>query len=450
MSFNIYSSNDREQMLSSITSLDLDKTNCNILLVLILCAFLEKNLPVIELLLGKVRRFEEKTLKDGANQINWLGLYMSINQASVASQNDSDLHISHYMESFFNLCFPDRFSELPTYSKRQTLKFNYKQEFREPLRIDLFIRERWQENDPKSRPFDFGFRLKESLRNSKWSPEFYPISTTLLDETTNTQGTDIAIIDLQSSVLFDPPSAHEFLSKARAKYRILIALLFDSWMDFVPHCLRSYSQYFDILWNPNPGQSDKLRPYHRCLEMSFPFTMTTLSRSALLMKREQRGREDLLAFTGSIAVFNRDRLFWKTAFAEKPEIKFILSTHDDDQLEAIRSYERYLDRLTKYEYHLNFCKRSNDARIVTGRCFELISINKALIQEECPELEYFLEREEHYLDFSTPDNLLGLYDNIRSDPRKIEKVMNSATEFFDAHYSNLKLQEHLNFLIHEL
>ncbi|MDB2412715.1 glycosyltransferase [Litoricolaceae bacterium] len=450
MSFNIYSSNDREQMLSSITSLDLDETNCNILLMLLLCAFVEKNLPAIELLLSKVRRFEEKTLKDGVNQINWLDLYMSINQASGTSQNDSDLHISHHMESFFNLCFPDRFSGLPTYSKRRPIKFNYKKEFDKPLRIDLFIRELWQENDPKSRPFDGGFRLKESLRNSKWSPEVYPISTTLFDETTKTQRTDIAIIDLQSSLLFDPSFCHEFLSKARARYRALIAILFDPWMDFLPRCLQSYSQYFDILWNPTPEQSDKLRPYYRCHEMRFPFVATTLSRSALVAKRAERGSEDLLAFIGSISAFNRDRLFWRMALAEKPEIKFILSTHNDDQLDASRSYESFLDKITKYEYQLNFCKRSNGARVVTGRCFELISMNKALIQEECPELEYFLERDEHYLDFSTPDNLLGLYDNIRSDPRKIKKVMNSATEFFDAHYSNLKFQEHLNFLIHEL
>ena len=417
---------------------------------LLLCAFLEKNLPIIELLFRKVRKFDEKTLKDGVNQINWLDLYISINQASAASKNESDLTIFHHLESFFNLCFPDRFSGLPTYSKRKTIKFDYKKEFHKPLRIDLFIRERWQENNPQSRLFDCGFRLKESLRNSKWSPEVYPISTTCLDGTNKAQVSDIAIIDFQSSLFFDPSFCHEFLSKAKAKYRVLIAILFDPWMDFLPRCLQSYSQYFDILWNTAPEQSDNLSPYHRCHEMRFPFIATTLSRSALLTKREERGREDLLAFIGSIAVFNKDRLFWRTALAEKPEIKFILSTHDDDQLDAIRSYERFLDTITKYEYHLNFCKRSNGARIATGRCFELISMKKGLIQEECPELEYFLEREEHYLDFSTPDNLLDLYDNIRSDPGKIKKVINSATEFFDAHYSNLKFQEHLNFLINEL
>jgi hypothetical protein len=314
--------------------------------------------------------------------------------------------------------------------------------------VDGFLRKRWA--GPESRPHELGGRVRTGFTKGGWVARNFDVSLEDLRTAVGSLSSGTArmcIVDAQARLFKgEGENAELFLAAARRSYDVIVALLLDAWMPWVPSHVARLAPWLDFIWSMAPSVLQQLRGCRACGEICFPLPLG-IDRNLLRLIRDGESNAQGLVFVGAIEAVNFSRLFWMTRLAQFPAVRFDLSSHADTERPADAEYERYLRRLAACRFNLNFARRLDGTMSITGRCFEVPAVGRTLVQEQAEDLWMYLEPNTHYLEFANYEGLVDILDSIASGPEKARAVGAEGTKYWDAFYSDEMLVRHFSHLL---
>ena len=154
-----------------------------------------------------------------------------------------------------------------------------------------------------------------------------------------------------------------------------------------------------------------------------------------------------LTFTGGVFGYNWHRVFWLAAAQQSIPLEFHQSTHICDGMSVLDSYAAYFRRLAVGGASVNFSMRPNLSRILTGRFFETVLSGALLVQEETPDMAYYLTPGEHFLSFRSISELRAIVRFIDEAPEQAEVIRRCGNDFARAHYNDESLIGYLDAML---
>jgi hypothetical protein len=248
----------------------------------------------------------------------------------------------------------------------------------------------------------------------------------------------IAFVDIQSLIFNDEVQKIEFLEFIFGRYDFVVALVLDCW-NFEPNNIPTYYlNLFDLFWTHDGPDYVKFKSF-KSRRFDYPLPIG-LDEKYLIELRLKAAKREII-FRGGLEVTNYSRLFWAALAASRNSIQFKFSSHHEDGLGAEASYLKYLNDLANTECHLNFARRKDGTKILTGRVHEVISLNRILFNEKCERIGRFYVEGLHYFEFSGADDLNALSDEYMHNSQKFVNVRKELLGFHDSRYSDLKIGE---------
>ncbi len=322
------------------------------------------------------------------------------------------------------------------------------------VEVVIIVRKHWWENHPNSREHDIGPRLRSAFGSLGWrSNSCAPSETELRALALGNYEKRVAIVDIQSHLFTESARIDEgrrVIDYLKNNNFIVIGIGLDAWREDCfanEFCSTTYLDYF---WNAQPSTyplyTNKF-PEERVIKI--PHALTGLNNRQLSQLKSKAASRDI-GFVGSIEGNNSTRLLWKTILNATSDCSFEI-TNSSDPCPPWESYLNYLERLANYARHLNFSYRSvpnkpnseqNNARICTGRTFEVIELGRLLLQEYAPEIRRYYVRDEHFYEFNGYEDLMKLLDRVRSNPREAQECAELASKFHEERYSSESVVKH--------
>lgn len=144
-------------------------------------------------------------------------------------------------------------------------------------------------------------------------------------------------------------------------------------------------------------------------------------------------------------MYNLNRIAWLLEFIhfDLPMELNITDPEVDDGLDPMYSQQVYAQKLAATHSAISLITRMDGSRPFTGRSFEVISLNRLLVQETCPAFHNYFEEGEHFLEFSDIDELSTIIEFLRSHPKMAQMVSFQGYQFYKERYSSKKLVEHI-------
>jgi len=152
-------------------------------------------------------------------------------------------------------------------------------------------------------------------------------------------------------------------------------------------------------------------------------------------------------FMGSIERNNLPRIFFYISSVMSKKYDFEISSHMEDHLSAEDSYSQYLHRLNKYQTLLSFSLRYIGSRVAVHRPSEAIGLGKLLLQEFTPQLRRWYSPDEHFLEFTSPEDLDDLCDAIQGNRIKADEVAGAGYEHYIKNYACDRLVSHFGSML---
>jgi spore maturation protein CgeB len=143
------------------------------------------------------------------------------------------------------------------------------------------------------------------------------------------------------------------------------------------------------------------------------------------------------------------RVYWALeSLSRKLPIDYVITDPGrDDGMDQETSLYSYARLLAASHVGVNYVKRLDSSRILTGRTIEIVSLKRLLLQEACPAMaQYFIEGE-HYLEFSDIESLCTAVEFIRAHPKTAQMIARDGHDYYLQHYSSKKLVEHFQVLL---
>jgi hypothetical protein len=299
-----------------------------------------------------------------------------------------------------------------------------------------------------SRLHDIGYRFATALRNGGWDavltdPTYEPFPAT---RGTRAKG-PLAIVDADG--LFDADYGRQliFFERLRHKYERVVAVVFDPWGPWVAERVTEISPLVDCFWSPSPDSLGELFSASSPRISYFPFPVG-LSDALRHKGPAPQDRPSRIAFSGSVEPFNFSRLYWVLHLQGYPDLFSIdVSQMVNDGLDVEVSLAAYIARLGRTIACLSLTKRSSGAHIITGRTFDVLSLGRLLVQERCEDMLSYFDREQHFCEFETVDDLLTIAEEVRSNSRRMQEIAESGARFFEERYSDRAAVQHLTTLL---
>ena len=313
----------------------------------------------------------------------------------------------------------------------------------------IAMRERVFPQDPNSRLLEIGHRIRLAMNAYGWRTTFVPmqwIGQLLTDYQSivgvcTQQRPDLLVLDDQ---LVEHPGNHPPRASLIAHLRQVVpemkvaGLLLDPW-SIPPELTVAMAETVDVVWAMSPSLPVWERPalVDKVLHAPLPHAVPWLAPSAPLPQR--------VAFDGTLMGYNWHRAFWWAATQRKGlPVDWHLTRNNDDGLSALDSYAAYMRRLTKAGCVMNLSMRPNLTRIFTGRVFEALVSGSLLVQESSPDVECYLNANEHYLDFTSFAELRAICRLLTERPEEAEAIRQAGYNFARDHYNDDKLISYLD------
>jgi hypothetical protein len=231
-------------------------------------------------------------------------------------------------------------------------------------------------------------------------------------------------------------------------FRKIIMVDTDVWAGRFDEMLRSISDHIDYIWGFTADWclADELRFNDKII--SFP-NFGGFDHLNSIIEAPLDWNTCTFNFTGSVQSYNLNRISWLLEFIQHDlpvEIR-ITNPERDDGLEPDCSQQKYAQEVASTHAAINLTTRTDGSRIVTGRSFEVISLNRLLIQESCPAFNQYFVEGEHFLEFSDTAELATCIEFLRSHPKTAHKLSLRGHLFYGRHYSCKKLVEHFQTLL---
>jgi hypothetical protein len=301
---------------------------------------------------------------------------------------------------------------------------------------------------PGSRKHEFGLRIQKALASQGWDVSLHSPDT--MQSYLTSEMFDFALIDiaLLNAQHLSGESVAETLLRIRRNFRKIIIVEPDPWATEHNPLFEMIEEYIDYVWGftaewpllnnlvflekailfPNVGGFDD---------------MTTERDSLTDWSRCSFG------FVGSIGIPNLPRIYWALeSLSRKLPIQYLVSDPGrDDGMDSETSLYSYARLLAVSHVGVNYVKRLDGSRILTGRTLEVISLKRLLLQESCPAMNpYFIEGE-HFLEFSDIESLCTAVEFIGMHPKTAQMIAQEGHDYYLQHYSSKKLVEHFQVLL---
>jgi hypothetical protein len=244
-------------------------------------------------------------------------------------------------------------------------------------------------------------------------------------------GADVLILDDQ---LVEYPHVRPLRVELLRRLRLtrpsmqVVGVYLDPW-SVEPAALREAAEAVDVVWAMSPASPIWREPVFagKCLFVPFPYAPPGPLASPALIPR--------MRFSGGVLGYNWHRAFWLSAaaLADLP-VDTRLAAHNRDGLSASDSTGLYMRDLAEATCALNFSMRPDLSRIATGRCFETCLAGSLLIQESTEDLDYYLVPGEHYLEFTSFQELCAIVRFLQTRLDEAEDVRRRGREFAQAYY----------------
>ena len=315
-------------------------------------------------------------------------------------------------------------------------------------RVILAARDRVFPQNPNSRPHEIGPRLTWAMNAYGWNTTFVPMKwinfveeCQAVIETCREEQADLLVFDDQviesQGYLAVRASMIAHLRYIMPNLKIVVLYL-DAW-SIDSSFLVAAGTAPDAIWTMTPSRPvwDHPSLAGRVMQVPFPLLGDFVPPPPPASFR--------MTFTGAIQAYNWHRVFWRAAAlrANLP-VEWSVSQHLADGLSALDSHAAYMRRLGASGCSLNLSMRPNMDYIVTGRVFETILSGALLVQELCPDMDYYFISGEHYLEFTTFADLRAIGDFLTANPGAAEEIRCAGNAFARAHYSDDKVIGYLD------
>lgn len=299
---------------------------------------------------------------------------------------------------------------------------------------------------PNSRKSEIGYRLKNALASQGWAVSILPVTDVSRYSSVNIK--DFALIDVFAFQQMAVEDVCNILSLLRRSFRKLILFDADVWAGRFDDMLRAVSSHIDYIWGFTAGWRLIDEPIFKGRSILFP-NFGGFDHLDNIIKAPLDWNSCTFNFTGAVQSYNLNRIYWLLEFVNRNlpvEIK-ITNPEIDDGLDPASSQQMYAQVVAATHAAINLTTRTDGSRIVTGRSLEVISLNRLLVQENCPVFNRYFVEGEHFLEFSETDGLVSIIEFLRSHPKTAQKVCSLGHRFYLESYSCKKLVEHFQTLL---
>lgn len=158
-------------------------------------------------------------------------------------------------------------------------------------------------------------------------------------------------------------------------------------------------------------------------------------------------KNKVIYFSGNIKPSDRRYVLRVTKkISQKLKLQMAINKADHSELTGLKSEAIYFNQLNNSQYILGLSQKSQNVTLVTFRSLEAIFLNCTLIQQELegdsPLSEMFTPYD-HYLPFSSLNDLEIILKEIKINDSKYVLVGKNAGEFMAKHYSPEKMWSYL-------
>lgn len=314
------------------------------------------------------------------------------------------------------------------------------------------MRHRWHSGEPGSRRFDLGARFVAAMTRYGWDARLYGIRNfykpevvaadcaaiaALCEETR----ADVLVMDEPRLDLVGPEIMSGFLARLRQRLPDLsiIAMYLDPWEKGRWPAMRRTAPLVDLMWAPLPSLDIWRGPEFVGKTVLCPIPCG----EPRLYAPPPGGLR--VSFVGGLDRVNWARSYWLAALsAAGADLRRVITDRMEDGLPILESHELYMDTLGASGCSLNFSIRSDGARTLTGRTFEVPWTGALLIHEADSDTDHYFTPWEHYLKFSTFPELVEIIALIRDRPDLAEEIRQRGHAFATATYSEERIIGHLD------
>lgn len=294
---------------------------------------------------------------------------------------------------------------------------------------------------PGSRRCEAGYRIQKALSSQGWQVSLFPLG----DVCRHSSATmlDFAIIDVLAFHEMPFVDICYLLSQLRHSFRKIIIADTDVWAGRSDDLLRSISSHIDYIWGFTADWSLTDEPEFRGRSILFPY-FGGLDHLDAIIEAPLNWNQCTYNFTGSVQMYNLNRISWILELIRNSlpiNIK-ITSPDIDDGLDPLCSQDIYAQTVAATHAAINLTTRMDGSRPATGRSFEVLSLNRLLIQESCPVFHRYFVEGEHFFEFNDISKLAGIIESIKTSPETAKKVCAEGHQFYKEKYSCKKLVEH--------
>lgn len=242
---------------------------------------------------------------------------------------------------------------------------------------------------------------------------------------------DVILVDdlLASGASADPAVAPAALAVLQAAHDAGIRLIGsypDAWHPGVPARINQVAGLCDLFHLPHVGLASRLTPAAGGKVLHYPYPYVDPRPAATAEPPLPRA-----CVVGRINWSNASRLVWwnEIAMAGLP-VDFHPTIHG-----AERSAADYAALVARYAVTINFTTRTTGMRIMTGRSIESPLVGSVLLEEACDDTAWFLRPWEHYVPFSTLQELGDHLTALLADAPRRQAIAAAGQDWVRRHFT---------------
>lgn len=296
--------------------------------------------------------------------------------------------------------------------------------------------------DADSRKCEAGYRIQNALVSQGWDVALFPMG--YIQQFSSVVQADFVIIDVCAFSAKSVDDVCETLIRLRRYFRKIIMVDVDVWSGTYDDMLRALSGHIDYIWGFSADWCVSSETDFMERSIQFP-CMGGFDHLDYIIGSELNWNSCSFNFTGSVQGYSPNRIYWllESMCRNLPIEINITNPAVDDGLDPLKSQHIYAEVLAATHTAINLTTRRDGSRPATGRAFEVLSLNRLLVQESCPVFHRYFVEGEHFLEFSDIDELCTIIEFLRSHPKTAQKICSQGHQYYRERYSCQKLAEHI-------
>ncbi|MEO5351840.1 MAG: glycosyltransferase [Magnetococcus sp. XQGC-1] len=302
-----------------------------------------------------------------------------------------------------------------------------------------------------------GLRLVVAMNSYGWQAEICPLTLTdagaaddcrAIAEMCRQKDVDILFFDAHQLVLFENglKAYCEMVAQLRQEKPTIkaVAIFYDSIPSAKRETLEMMAKNLDAVMSHLSLDSFVARNEHYAVfagKMMQAFLIPCIDSNCGISDKPLVPRP---LFSGTICSGHWTRVFWLKAAAHVGltiDARINAFSYDNPvyKKSPLDDYAFYMKGLADATCCLNMIMLDSQERYLVARSFEIPFVGSLLIQEYSEQMHNYYIPGEHYLEYSTISELVGIMRFISENTEEAEEIRRSGNAFAREHYSDIKI-----------